>query len=35
MGDAPAEEKPGLSILIKVYNSMLRGFIIMSEYLLD
>jgi hypothetical protein len=35
MGDAPAEEKPGLSILIKVYNSVLRGFIIMSEYLLD
>jgi hypothetical protein len=35
MGDAPAEQRPGLSILIKVYNSMLRGFIIISEYLLD
>jgi hypothetical protein len=32
--DAPARERPGLSILIKSYNSMLRGFIIMSEYLL-
>ncbi len=35
MGDAPAEERPGRSILIKVYNSMLRGIIIRSEYLLD
>ena len=34
MGDAPAEERPGLSILIKVYNSMLCGFIIIGEYLL-
>jgi hypothetical protein len=33
--DAPARKRPGLSILIKVYNSMLRGFIITSEYLLE